>query len=351
MNRLYKYLNFAALILVTGFLFSCGDDDEIILTRYNDGVYVINEGNFNEGDGSISHYSPSAGTTAYNIFSTVNNEPLGDVAQSMSGSNGTAYIVVNNSNKVEVVETETMKRITTIDAALPRYVAIGEGVGYLTEWVQFGQNGRVSVIDLNTNSITNTIEVGQGPEFPLLIEDELWVSNTLESTISVINIDTEEVVNTIEVGNGIGHMAIDMDGMVWAITGGGYDDSWIPLNDGGLHKIDPKTGTVVKSYPFDTNTSSKFAISRTKNVIYYTIGNNVYAMNINDADLPTYALISDHNIVGLYGIGVDPNSGFIYLADSKGLQSTGKVYYYETDGVLIDSFDTGRAPNGFMFFD
>lgn len=354
MNKLFYYLQFTSILLFGYLLSSCSDDDVTIVNDYAEGVFVVNEGNFGEGDGSITHFSKSTEEISFKVFSDKNSEkPLGDVVQSMAIVGNNAYIIVNNSNKVEVVEAETMKGITTIeDVSLPRYMAANSENGYLTEWVKFGENGRVAVIDLGNNNIVNTIEVGQGAEFPLLTgNNSLYVSNTFENTISIINTTSESVEGLITVANSPGQMVTDANGKVWVICTGGYDENWAPLNDGGLYRIDPSSNTVEASFDFNTNAGSKLAISPGGDRIYYAIGNVVYSHDITDSELSSTPFITNEDFVGLYGIGVDPMTGNIYLADNKGFQGNGRVYYYSPDGEIIDSFEAGRGPNGFAFIE
>lgn len=352
MNKLFYYLQFAAFFFGSFFLISCGDDDVPVVNDYSEGVFVVNEGNFGEGDGSVTHFSNATEEVSFNIFRNKNNDkPLGDVVQSMTIFGDNAYIIVNNSHKVEVAEAETMKSIATIEnVSLPRYMAANIDKGYLTEWVNFGENGRVAVIDLGSNSVSSTIEVGQGAEYPLLVgNNKLYVTNSFENTISIINTSNGSVEDTLTVANSPGQMVTDANGKVWVICAGGYDANWAPLNDGGLYRIDPSSNTVEASLSFGSNAGSKLAVNPVGDKIYYRIGNVLYSHDINSTEISSSPLITNDEITGLYGLGVDPITGNIYLADNKGFQGNGRVYYYQPDGKFIDSFEAGRGPNGFVF--
>ena len=90
-------------------------------------VYIVNEGGFGIGNGSVSYYDVMADTVYNNIYQTANGVPLGDVVQSVFVHGDTTYICVNNSNKVEVVKTSTFESIAQIEVANPRYaVAIND---------------------------------------------------------------------------------------------------------------------------------------------------------------------------------------------------------------------------------
>ena len=51
---------------------------------YRTGVFIMNQGNFGTGSGTISFFDRSNLTVQQDIFMAVNNRPLGNVVQSMS---------------------------------------------------------------------------------------------------------------------------------------------------------------------------------------------------------------------------------------------------------------------------
>src|SRR5262245_4125380 len=132
MNNL-KYL-FSIAIVAFSFTFSSCDDENKAKGDFQTGVFVVNEGNFLDADGSVSFIHPSEAVTQ-DLFGTVNDgRALGDVVQSMTISGDLAFVVVNNSNKVEIVNANTFQAIHTItNVKLPRYFTTLNGKGYLTE--------------------------------------------------------------------------------------------------------------------------------------------------------------------------------------------------------------------------
>ena len=83
---------------------SCEDDNNQPAGEFENGTFVVNEGNFQDADGTISFINPNDGVVKQDLFGSVNNGlALGDVVQSMTIDEDHAYVVVNNSNKIEVV--------------------------------------------------------------------------------------------------------------------------------------------------------------------------------------------------------------------------------------------------------
>src|SRR4051812_43928738 len=75
------------------------DNNSINPPVKDDAVYVINEGAFMGGNGTVDFYSPDADSVFNDVFGYVNSIPLGDVVQSMTIFGAKGYICVNNSQK------------------------------------------------------------------------------------------------------------------------------------------------------------------------------------------------------------------------------------------------------------
>src|SRR5665648_62997 len=82
------------------------------------GVFILNEGNFRWGNGSLSFYSYDSSKIYNDLFHTINGRPLGDVPNSMKTIGDKAYIVVNNSGKIEVINSNTLESLTTINGLI-----------------------------------------------------------------------------------------------------------------------------------------------------------------------------------------------------------------------------------------
>src|SRR5688572_6108892 len=97
--NILNYYAFTLLTLITFSFSACDNEDEKPKGKFQTGVFVVNEGNFLEADGSVSHFNLSTKETTQDLFGSVNTgRALGDVVQSMTIDGDNAYIVVNNSN-------------------------------------------------------------------------------------------------------------------------------------------------------------------------------------------------------------------------------------------------------------
>lgn len=347
-----KYLNFVKSAFISvglAFVFIACDPKEDSPSPVATGsVYVTCEGGFGASNGSVSVYDPKTNKVNIDPFNAKNNRSLGDIVQSLTLINDLAYIVVNNSNKVEIADASTFESKGVIEGVkLPRYLVKGSGnTAYLTEWVSFAGNGRVDVIDLSTNTLTKTIEVGLLPENLLLYGDKLFVSNSGDSTLTIINTATNVVSKTIKVGYSPTSIVKDANDKLWVICGGYKNYTNLSLSKpGALVQIDPTTESVIKTFSFTNAADSpeKLNINGSGNKLYYENG-GVYSLEVSASSLPTQPLIAR----SFYGLGIDPNSETIYAA-TMGFVSNQKLIRYNASGVVLDSTEVGIGPNGFVF--
>lgn len=320
-------------------------------------VFVVNEGNFLQSNAEISSFNKATKSVAnLALFRAANNRALGDVAQNMAVQDSTGYIVVNNSNKIEVVNLRTFRSNATISGLkMPRYFAAASASkGYVTETVSYsGAPGQVSVIDLKTNSVVRSIAVGVQPEKLLVVGNLLYVTNSGGNTVTVINTSTDAVQSTITVGDSPNSLVLDRNNKLWVLCGGKvvydatYNVDYNLTTKGSLSSIVPGEQTAT-TRPFTSNRAQpgRLTINGAKDQLYFTYLGGVYSQSINETTLPTSPIIRR----GLYGLGVDPQDNTIYGGISGGFSGAGKVVRYNPTGAAIDSFSVNIGPNGFVFY-
>ena len=108
--------------------------------EYTNGVFVTCEGPFMTGTGTVSYYSRSNGTVYNDLFNSANSLPLGNLVQSMTISNSKGYVVVNNADKIEVVNSTDFKSLAKISGlSLPRYLlAVNANKASVSQWGSSG---------------------------------------------------------------------------------------------------------------------------------------------------------------------------------------------------------------------
>jgi len=336
-------------LLIVGLLFTACEDDVMnppIWGDLNDHVFVLNEGNFGSSNGSLTAVSRETGLVWDNIFEMVNNFKLGDVVQSMTFHNGKAYIVVNNSGKIEVANASNLQSEGTISGLpSPRFfLPISDDKAYVTNFT-VGDATSLNIIDLKTNEITKTIPTGWGEQM-VMSDGKVFVGIMNSYDMMVIDVATDEVLQTLSVNFSPNSLQVDRNGKVWSLSDGGFYGEDVPA----LRRIDPLTLQTEQVFVFaDANAvPQRLAINNDGDKLYYLESGQVWTMDITDAALPDLPFITSDDF-SFYGLGIDPTNGNIYTSDAADFQSKGGVIYYRSDGTPIDAFEAGVIPGGFSF--
>lgn len=347
----FVFLTMVAMLLIT---VSCTKDEETTLKgKFSNGMFVVNEGPFQTGTGTITFFNPDSNYVKQDIFELVNKRPLGNIAQSMTIFNGKGYIVVNNAAKVEVVDIASFKSVATItNLSNPgNFLGINETKGYVTDWI-----GHVAVVDLSTNAVTKTIPAGTGPDAMMKAGKYVYVANSggfgIDSTITVIDFNTDKVVKIIKVGIAPTGIVADGNGRIWVLCKGKGFAGWPQAGDtpGSIVRIDPNNLEIDFTYTFPGTGDhpDKLMMNKQKSKIYFLHNYGVYAYNIALAS-SVPVLIKNRSF---YSLGYDPKSGYLFASDAGDYSSDGKVFRMNAEnGQIIDSIQAGIIPRAFTFFE
>lgn len=321
---------------------------EPYLPRADSNVYIVNEGPFGSGSGSISYYNSKTGIFVEDIYNQVNGSKLGNVCQSMCIVNDTGYIVVNNANKVVIVSMPEFKEIGTIKGLTsPRYfLPINKDKAYVTDLY----SNAIAVIDLNTNTVFKNIPCNGSTEELIIVGKNAYVTNTRTDKIYVINSDNDQVEDSITVGFCSSSLREDNAGKIWVYCTGDLDKK---IN-AGIYQVDPATKKVLKKFNLNNplNTWDRMDINNSLDTIYY-LNNGVYRLPISANALPLQPIIASEGR-NFYGIGIDPNTGEIYVSDAKDFSQKGIIYRYKKDLsgniILETTFKASTIPSDFVFY-
>ncbi|MES2629678.1 MAG: YncE family protein [Bacteroidota bacterium] len=308
----------------------------------SEGVFIVNEGTFNFGNAGISYYRFSDGAVSEDLFKTANNRKLGDVCQSMTRHNGKLYVVVNNSQKIEVVDPVSFVSQGQIKGLLsPRYFL---GVSINKAYVSDFKSGKVSVVDLITNTVSKTISCPGWTEEMALAYGKAYITNYYSNYLYVIDTRTDLLTDSINVGYGGTSIVQDKFGKLWVAVSGNSDAG----ENGKLVVIDPSDDKVEQSLPFASGRPSNLFLNAGSDTLYY-LDKHVWKMPVSSVSLPTSPVVNTNGKTA-YGFGVNPANGEIYVADALDYVQRGLVYRYSPAGNLISSFKVGYIPSRFYFY-
>ncbi len=343
--------NYLLIFCLSFFMASCEKGPEEVLP-YENGIFVINEGNFQAGNGSITYYDLISGRHEQNIFQTVNNRPLGDVVQSLSFYGDYAYIVVNNSNKVEVVNRKTFEEVATIEGlSFPRhFLAVSENKGYISQWGD-GFTASIAIIDLSTWEVTSEIITGgNGAEKMLQIGDNVWVGHSggygNDNIISIIDVNTDQVTQNITTDlYNPSDLVLDGQGKVWVLQQGGcgmFDNDFncTEVFNGGLTSYNSTDFSLSSHVEFVGNYPSGLCINANGSHLYYLFNGSVYRQGTSHSLFETTPWINNTT----YYYGLNAFYDLVYACDAKDYASQGAVDIFDSNGTQVSNISSGIIP-------
>lgn len=323
--------------------------------NFADGIFILNEGNYGSGNSTVSYLDASKEEMNHEIFRKQNDGlELGDVGQNIGFFNDYAFVVVNVSNTIEVVDRSTFKNVMTIDTDLqnPRYIAFSEGKAFVSNWGD-GSNPDddfITVINATTFAVEDKIAVSEGPEKIISGGGRIFVAHpggfSINNVVSVIDPVKNDLTTTIMVGDQPNSMQLDGD-FLWVLSGG--KPSYLEDESAGsLSKIDVGTNEKVQELVFPNTTDHPANLEDENGNLYYTMNNAVYSMNIAENSLPLNVLFTMEEVDYLYGFEVQGSE--IYAASaSMDFTGNGELIIYDLSGNMLNSFETGINPNGIYF--
>ena len=284
-----KKVNLFLLGVIAALLFACKPNQPVDPNAYTvgSGVLVLNEGNYQFSNASLTFYDPVADTVANNLFYKVNDAPLGDVAESMALVEGKLYIVVNNSNLIYKVDANTMVCDTTKPFKLGDFYSPRERFFVSPEkaYVSDLMGSGLWIINPKDMSHCGFVETGKTTEKMVPVGNELFVSNWSnyylpemeKNTVQVIDMNNDVKVAEFQVGKEPNTMAVDKNGHVWVLCEGATWEA-----DGeqpSLWEIDPMMKTAEKRYEFN-GTAMVLRANPTGDQLYLILNNEVRRFDI-----------------------------------------------------------------------
>ena len=362
--------------LIFGLLFtSCRTDDEQIVPSQrveaslgSGSFFLLNEGCWGYNKCTLDYYDALTGTYIRNIYAEANPNivgELGDVGNDLQIYDDKLWAVINNSHLVEVMDVTTAKHITQISIPNCRYITFLGRNAYITSYAgpaqadPNAQLGYVARIDIDRMQITDTCLVGYQPDDMIIYNNYLYVANSggyrypdYDNTISVIDLSTFSVVDTIEVAFNLHRFEVDRQGYIWASSRGDYYGQ-----NSKTYIIDPRTNIVCDSLDIPNSGmamagDSLYVYSAEWNYTSNESTNSYYLINTRTRKVVTEHFITDgteQKIRSPYGIAVNPVTREIYIADATDYINPGHLYCFTADGVKKGDVRTGDIPAHFAF--
>ncbi len=374
-----KQLTYILLLLLAVTATSCREEDIIFIPEtvevsqpvYSsvEGMYVLNEGNMGSNKSTLDYMNFLTGKYTRNLYSDANpDQPkeLGDVGNDLGIYGSRLYAVINCSNKVEIMDKNTLRRLGQVDIPNCRYIKFYQGYAYVPSYAgpvesttDYKQKGYVAKIDTATMQVVDTCLVGYQPDELEIADGKIYVANSggymvpnYENTLSVIDIDTFTEVDRITIAINLQCVRADKRGLLWVVSRGDYYET-----SSNIYVYDLRKGRMVTTMDIPASTvwmdGDSLYVASTQ-WSYVSMSNEVsYAIiNTLTQEVVTRNFITDgtDQVIQIpYGIAVNPITKDIYVTDAKDYVSPGRLYCFGQDGVLKWDVRTGDIPAHFAF--
>ncbi len=381
-----RYTKYILLALLAVVMFTaCREDEVVVPTEYDiipdnvspsskiAGMYLVNEGNMGSNKCTLDYLDYVQGYYVRNLYAERNPhviKELGDVGNDIQIYGSRLYVVVNCSNKVEVLDAQTGVRIGQVNIPNCRYIRFKRGYAYVSSYVGPVQlnnpnavRGAVYKIDTLSLKPVAKCTVGYQPDELEIIGDYIYVANSggymapnYDNTVSVIEIEGFKQVEKIPVGINLSRIKADNYGKLWVTSRGDYET--VHSNLYVLQK--KKNRNEIEVTDTLDVPCSNFCISGDSLYYYSTEWNN-----FSQSNTITYGIINtvtkkvvsnsfitdgtENDITIPYGINIHPETHDIYVTDAKNYVSSGVLHCYSKDGKHKWSVRTGDIPAHMCF--
>lgn len=347
------------------------EDEPVGKPEFTDvtGFYLLNEGNMGSNKCTLDFYDYTTGEYTRNIYGNANPsvpKELGDVGNDLEIYGSRLYAVVNCSNKVEVMDVATCKRIGQVDIPNCRYIVFDKGYAYVTSYAgpveinpDYEQKGFVAKVDTATLEVVDRCIVGFQPDGLAINKKKIYVANSggymvpnYESTVSVIDLDTFTVTDEIEIAINLHQILTDNQNRLWISSRGDYYDT-----EGRLFCYDPEAARIVKT--FDLSVSDMwvdddyiYTVATAWSYVSMSFEKKFAVIDTRSLEKISDNFITDGTDAKIsvpYGVAVNPITKEIFVTDARTYVNPGYLYCFTPEGTQKWRVRTGDVPAHFAF--
>jgi len=303
-------------------------------------LLILNEGGFGKGNSSLDAWSYKDTAETDNIM-----PGLGDTGNDIKLIDDEVYIVMNESNKIWVLTSDSLKVVNTIafesdfDPTQIAKTAEGEAM------VPLLHRDSVAVINTLTNTLKGYIPVSTKGRGIGVVNHSAYIAND-SGGVTVINTITKEVsyvnnimVNPFDVEVDSSRSVIILIGIGDFMTGAPPEVVW----------LDAATNKVLKKLTF---TSEDYFLSNYGSFIgadnlYLTFGDRVAIADLSSRSVTNNSFIAK----GYYGGIFDSETSELILGDAKDFTNNGSVDFYNSSTAAITrTLTAGVIPARFLIY-
>ncbi|NNF57729.1 MAG: hypothetical protein HKN04_05760 [Rhodothermaceae bacterium] len=357
MKRLLPLLCLLALAI------GCDTSDPVLPSVAPVTMYVGNQGNFSDNNGTITAYDLDTGAVRQDVVPNLG----GLVQRVLVGSyvtSGEEFFVLLNfddsfstgAGRIDEVNVDSGERTQQMPVNTPRdLAAVGGGRAYVSNLYA----GTVTPVDLIAGTAGAPIAVGANPEGLIAIGNRLYVANSgfgFGTAVSVVDIAQGAVIETLE-GICVGPRTLlaDAEAEVWVFCSGTSDfNTGEVIDDGAVVVLNGATGAEVARMPVTgvlgaASLGQDAAFSATHHEMAVVVGAEVLRF-----DTRSNTLLQGFEVSGapISAVAYSETEGRLYLGrldPTNPFAAAGFVSVHSLGGTEVDRLEAGIAPASIAF--
>lgn len=334
---LLAVLTTALGLIVLGCDLVGSDEDETSITT--EGVYVANQGNFGDGNGSVSLYDPGTNDVTSEAIGSLNS-----IVQSIALRNDRLYLAANSGGRLDVFDAENRTQqgqLTGLSG--PRYLAFAnDETAFLTDQ-SFSGPSSVEVLDVSDVSpeVATTVEVPGTPEGLTATDDRVYAalggfSDT--TLVAVLDVDERSLTNTIDVGCAPRYAIADRQDEVFVLCSDTAEA--VVLNGATGNEV---ARLSLPDLPSTLGPGQPAFFAADAEELYVVVSQNRLT-RINTATNEVGSTLGPLDGASIGAVGYDPVREELYVGRVPGFTERGTVTIHERSGTQTGSFQAGIAP-------
>ncbi len=320
-------------VLAIVFLFGCTKEDskkkpKAVNVEGSSKVYILNEGNFNWNNASVSLIDLDKMEVHNQQFEAKNGFVIGDVLQSATQVGEFIYWSVNNSAKIVKTDTQLVFQ-ENMASHSPRYLAPYHQQLFVSHIYQ----NSIDVIDLTSHTKTAELSTTGWTEFSTVADSILWVAQNEPNGIWKINLNhlTQEF------------FALNDSTSVTGIHP--YQGAAVLIGTNrNIFELTPQFDT---SHVVENVNTYRFSYNSTTSLMYW-LENGLKSYHMGNKSIST--LLKSTEWQNAYGLGVNPEGTVAIICDAKDYQRKGEAIVYDLINHRIDTrLEVGIIPQFVLF--
>lgn len=341
--RLRQYSLVILPLLLAGLLAGCdllgGNNDEDTRSVSTAGVYVANQGNFGDGNGSVTFYSPDDGESQSAFIND-----LQSTVQGITISDSSLLVMANSAARVDVFSLDGPSQTAQItDMTSPRYAAVlDRETAYVTDQAFQGASS-IHVLDRSgaQPELSASIEVSGLPEGITTSGSQVFAAlGAFGDTTLVAAIDAEQntLDEEVDVGCTPRSVAADRDGDVYVLCS----------NSAEAVIVDAPSATVNSRLSLPDTAETAFNVGQpvsyapSSQELYVATDSGVIRIDTESNSVEKTIQVDDTGSIG--AVAYDGLRQELYVTGVPSFTERGTVSIYTRDGTKTGSFEAGIAP-------